>query len=316
MLNVAGMAVGQDPSLAAPRSFNQAGIWEHSGFSDINRRILRRLGCNTNIPPSLYLPSSWADKPQFDALMHDARRLIELEFSGAEFWGWKDPKTTLVLPFWQRLIPNLECIIALRNPVEMAASFSKESGYSLQRCLVICFLYTVSALWHTRDRRRLIVFYEDLIERFDQECVRILRFLSRRLPPGIETEILGVLRPELRHHSLAINTMLSDSMIPWYVKTLYYSLHILAGSEVSAGEGPNDSAVQVQKSLSDLSSVLYEAFCKSQPLLSRGWSRIALAASLRTRGGAAFYQFNRLAEVLAQEGSREFCRDAVRRIAS
>lgn len=40
-------------------------------------------------------------------------------------WGWKDPKTTLLLPIWKRVFPNAKIIHIYRNPIDIAVSLKK-----------------------------------------------------------------------------------------------------------------------------------------------------------------------------------------------
>lgn len=316
LLGLAGMHLGQDPDLATPRSFNQAGLWEHRAFSDINERVLRHLGCNCNVPPDLETPLSWVNDPRLDGLKREAQQLIKKEFDDVEFWGWKDPKTTLVLPFWQSIIPDLRYIIALRNPIDMAASFKKEVGYSDERCFAICFLFTVAALWHTRGKERLIVFYEDLVERFDDEWARIQGFIGA--PSALDNksfaQVKAGLRPDLRHRSSRIEA-LRNSTMPQPLKTLYYCLYSATRSEIFRTEGPWGAEVPFEDLLRELPSSVYESFWANSPLASRVWRRISSGAPSRIRESEPFYQMNRLMQVLAQEGARELWKDTINRIA-
>ena len=45
-------------------------------------------------------------------------------------WGWKDPRNSLTLPFWQELLPNLKTLIIVRNPLEVAYSMRERNGTS------------------------------------------------------------------------------------------------------------------------------------------------------------------------------------------
>ena len=53
-----------------------------------------------------------------------ARLLIE-GFDSAGVWGWKDPRNSLTLPFWQDLLPGLKTLIMVRNPLEVAHSMKR-----------------------------------------------------------------------------------------------------------------------------------------------------------------------------------------------
>lgn len=42
-------------------------------------------------------------------------------------WGWKDPRNTFTLPFWQELFPNAQIIHVYRHGVDVAASLNKRN---------------------------------------------------------------------------------------------------------------------------------------------------------------------------------------------
>lgn len=56
-------------------------------------------------------------------------------FSISEPWGWKDPRTTITLPLWLRVFPDLRIIHLVRNGVDVATSLHRrqERGRSLAR---------------------------------------------------------------------------------------------------------------------------------------------------------------------------------------
>jgi len=42
-------------------------------------------------------------------------------------WGWKDPRTTLLIPLWKQIYPNLYMIAIVRHPVDVCVSlYSRE----------------------------------------------------------------------------------------------------------------------------------------------------------------------------------------------
>ena len=70
--------------------------------------------------------------------------------SGSALWGWKDPRTTILLPFWQMLIPNLRFVIGVRNPLEVARSLRKRDGMSIGAGAYLWYRYTRAGVRDTR----------------------------------------------------------------------------------------------------------------------------------------------------------------------
>src|SRR5688500_12432536 len=100
LLRAGGLWLGEADQLMPPRPDNQDGFWEHVGFVAINDDVLESLG-------------GWWDYPPPDAhggweVAESARVRPDLDklaatFDGREPWGWKDPRTSLTLPLWQRI---------------------------------------------------------------------------------------------------------------------------------------------------------------------------------------------------------------------
>jgi hypothetical protein len=49
-----------------------------------------------------------------------SKNLFEVNFR----WGWKDPKNTLTLEYWQKIYPNAKIVHIYRNPIDVAQSLS------------------------------------------------------------------------------------------------------------------------------------------------------------------------------------------------
>ena len=72
-----------------------------------------------DLPPSV--KNENFQRAEVDPLRTKASLLIE-RFDSAHVWGWKDPRNSLTLPFWQELLPDFEMLIMVRNPLEVAYS--------------------------------------------------------------------------------------------------------------------------------------------------------------------------------------------------
>ena len=120
VLNVLGVYLGPEEHLMRPSSDNPTGHWESRPIKEINDEILSILGGSWQEPPPL--PAGWERSPELAAPRHRAREIIQGDFSGSELWGFKDPRTSLTLPFWQRILDPMRYVICLRNPLDVAAS--------------------------------------------------------------------------------------------------------------------------------------------------------------------------------------------------
>jgi len=61
-----------------------------------------------------------------------ARALIAAR-SFRPLWGWKDPRTALFLPFWERLLPEARFVFVYRGPWEVIDSLYRRGDDRFRR---------------------------------------------------------------------------------------------------------------------------------------------------------------------------------------
>jgi hypothetical protein len=82
--------------------------------------------------------------------------LIE-RFDSASVWGWKDPRNCLTLPFWRKLLPELNVLVIVRNPLEVAYSLrnrNEDTSYSFG--LRLWEIYNRRLIETTNAKKRLL----------------------------------------------------------------------------------------------------------------------------------------------------------------
>ena len=156
---------------------NQFGHFEHTGFLEINEALLKYLGGSWDSPPTLQ--SDWEQDPGLDDLARKASALLK-DFAACKHWGWKDPRTTILLPFWRRIVPNLRYVICIRNPLEVAWSLAQRDGQSITGAVHLWRQYTCQAIRSTEGYSRILTFYEDYFCRPTQEVNRLSEFCGLR----------------------------------------------------------------------------------------------------------------------------------------
>src|SRR5919201_6241280 len=124
LLHACGLYLGPKHELMPSQADNPDGFWEHLGFVALNDELLSQLGGAWDLPPPR--DEDFRDA-RLDPWRMKARLLID-RFGSAAVWGWKDPRNSLTLPFWQDLLPGLKTIIVVRNPLEAAQSMPKRNG--------------------------------------------------------------------------------------------------------------------------------------------------------------------------------------------
>src|SRR5258706_14429387 len=100
LLNLCGYYLGPDEEFALPAADNPGGFWENARFVDINERILGALGGGWDCPPR---DLEKVASEGLNSLQSEARLLID-EMNQHAPWGWKDPRSSLTLPFWNSVL--------------------------------------------------------------------------------------------------------------------------------------------------------------------------------------------------------------------
>ena len=110
----AGVNMGQRQK--APSRFNVFGYCEDEDFLAFHEVIL-----HANM-------TNWRKHPRYaslnisKAMEARAAQLINAKAEAGKPWGWKDPRTLLFLPLWQRLVPNAYWVCPYRDPATRARS--------------------------------------------------------------------------------------------------------------------------------------------------------------------------------------------------
>jgi hypothetical protein len=190
-----GVDFGPAESMLEPGEENPRGFWEQAELDAFHRDLLAALGGTWDAPP--VLGDGWERASALDPFRTRARQLVVDLFGEAPTIGWKDPKTSLVLPFWRTVLAVDKTVLVYRDPREVAQSLFLRDGFDHELGAYLWLRY-VAAAWRD-DPGRLTVSYDDFFLRLDDVLTTICRFAD--LPsPSAETRasIAGLADPSLR----------------------------------------------------------------------------------------------------------------------
>ena len=174
LLHACGLYVGEKNELMPSQADNPDGFWEHLGFVALNDELLNALGGAWDLPPKADETSA---RPELDPLRLKARLLIE-RFDSAHVWGWKDPRNSLTLQFWNDLLPGLKTLMMVRNPLEVAYSMRERNGTSYAFGLRLWEIYNRRLIEAAGKHERLITHYDLFFENAEKELHRIANFIG------------------------------------------------------------------------------------------------------------------------------------------
>src|SRR5271154_2798891 len=96
-MQMLGVYLGDD--FLSPKPDNPTGYWEDRNIYEINEHLLSVLGLKWH-GISLIDDVRWHE-PEVEALCAEALEYLRSQFIDHSFWGFKDPRTIRLLPFWQ-----------------------------------------------------------------------------------------------------------------------------------------------------------------------------------------------------------------------
>jgi hypothetical protein len=162
-LHLLGLATCAREDLMTGMAWNPAGHWESRSLSRLNDQLLDEMGRSWWYPPPA--------EPEY--LEVTSRVSTRPEFAAAQFrrtypiapWGWKDPRLTLLLPFWRQALGEVTAgVVVHRDPLAVARSLELRNGFPLSFGVALWARYNRLLLEHCRGLSVLVVRYDGLVE--------------------------------------------------------------------------------------------------------------------------------------------------------
>jgi len=144
--------------------------------------------------------------------------ISNLTSAAADYWGFKDPRTLLTLPFWHETI-RPQFIGTVRNPVRVARSLSKRGNIPLEKGLSLWLYYNQQLLKLAQEHQFSIVNFDLPVEEYLSDVITKLTKL------GLDAE-KSKSATEFFDHSLRTQLMdtIDDQPLPEDVANLYQEL--------------------------------------------------------------------------------------------
>ncbi|HXA40249.1 MAG TPA: hypothetical protein VNW53_14715 [Phenylobacterium sp.] len=181
--------------------------------------------------------------------LNRAEALFEEEYGEVRYPLLKDPRVTVLMPFWRTVLTELEvgarCVIPVRHPLAVAGSLARRNGFAPEKSVLVWAAYMLAAEAYTRDLPRAFVSYDGLLSDWRAEAARIEAAHGAPLPKLTEAAGKAIdrfLSPELRHNAAAGGLKdlgwagaLAGQVLDWFEA---------AASGGAPGHGPLDKAAR------------------------------------------------------------------------
>ena len=238
-----------EAAYAAPE--NARGHWERPRLVDTNDAIFGFFRRPWNAPSHvLDMPERWVDDPRVQDLRAKAVLWLKPQLRPDRPFGFKDPRTTLLLEFWRQVFGDAGAaphyVFCVRDPAQVARSLSARDGMDRGQAEYRWLSYNIEAVRAVAGLPVCIIPYEHWFERRAETAARLAAHVG--LPTLPADALAAVIDLELRH----------DGAIP-PAAALSRRLH----RAILANAGRN----RIGPALRDLVGLLGEMKKQVQPLL-------------------------------------------------
>jgi hypothetical protein len=197
-----GASLGDPSRMLKPGPDNPKGYFEIQAVVQLDDELLAHLGGAWDQPP--VLDPGWEHGPAVAPFRERAGGILDDSF-GPEparppLVVWKDPRLSVLLPFWRTVTPIATTVVVVRDPVEVAASLAVR-GYAVgpaqAASLWLRYLYAATAA----DPGHLLLRLADIFEDLPGTIARVAAHVGLPAPDAErEAAVRDHLDLGLRHH--------------------------------------------------------------------------------------------------------------------
>ncbi|MFZ0946303.1 MAG: glycosyltransferase [Syntrophobacteraceae bacterium] len=208
MLNEIGVDLGTD--LMEPDEWNEAGYWENNGILKRHERLLQALEPARDMNRlTLSLPEGWLQKPEIIAIKDEIKDFVGSQIARTErMWGFKDPRTAVLLPMWNEIFEELDVepvfMLSVRHPSAVSASLRKRNSMSYSHSQALWLKTNLDALAFTAGKLRVVVDYARWFQDGMEQAKCVIDALDPHWEVGIEkleNALHSVVRTDLNHYA-------------------------------------------------------------------------------------------------------------------
>lgn len=184
---------------------NPKGYFEDRAFVSINSAVLASFELSWSSLKEVSEES--LERAAAGRLGARARQVLESRIALYRPFGFKDPRSCRLLPFWNVVMKDISdevgCVVVARNPMAVARSLQERNRFSAEYALELWHLHmkplvsSIDARW-----KKVTVDYDLLLQAPKQQLHRIANALQLPLPQttAIEEFCNSFLDPNLRHN--------------------------------------------------------------------------------------------------------------------
>ncbi len=254
---------------------NPRGLYESKDLVELNDGWLEQLGGSWWAPPRVK-QQTWRSVDGV-RLSRARESVAGLRTAGGPPWFVKDPRISLLLPLWDRLLlDRLPILVAVRSHREVAMSLNLRDGMTHRRAMAVWLDYNRQVVRHGQGRPSLVVDYSSALADPGTSLKALAQLAESEVNPTQADELDAVASGVERHlHRQRVDSLTgSAESLARELDEHFHVLHMAHGGHLPS-ELP-DTPDWVEEALDELSEFWG---LKEQ----RDWTRRNMEALLEER---------------------------------
>lgn len=272
---LAALGINLGDNLVPENWDNERGFWEDAEIVAFNENLQEKLGYiwfGSTVVDGI----NWKDKFIIEA-KEQAKQLLANKIEQNQIYAFKDPRTAMLIEFWLEVFHELQLspyyVIALRNPLEVAASLYKRNDLPKEKSLLLWAASIYQSISFTRNETRLVVSYNELLESPLDQLSRISTFFNLQhvdtASDSISQYCQNYLTKDLHHNYVSDSELYDENIVPTVVRDIYLLLKEYSIGDNSINEKHFlDQWDSLEKRYIDIFPVLRYMNCLEQQLLA------------------------------------------------
>lgn len=178
-LQVLGVDLGD--CLEPPaQDINAKGYWEDIDIVRLNEQMLA--ACNLQWHSLKAFTEHDADFLCQQGFLLEATAMLRTKMQNIQCFGFKDPRTAKLLPFWQRVFAatqfEVKYVVAYRNPLSVADSLAKRDGFARAKSFLLVLDYLSSCFDVLQTAQSAFIDYDALMHMPMQQLEHLAQQLN------------------------------------------------------------------------------------------------------------------------------------------
>ena len=218
---------------------NDLGFFEDIDIVEFNENLLKECGKNWYDTQKI----NYFDTERLirNGYLLQGIELIRNKVHASKYFGFKDPRTAALLPFWEQIFATFEFkvsfVLAIRNPLSIVRSLQQRNEFEPEQGYYLWINHILQSLSFLKNKNFIGVNYDKLLADPYTQIKRIASLIGNNIDYSILDQYCKeFLKTNLRHWAYSENDLMVDSSRPLKVLEIYQYLRQFEDNNFNASQ--------------------------------------------------------------------------------